>query len=226
MHRSSQPPGFTLVELLVVISIIAVLAGLLLAVIQNSRQAAKGVVCANNLRTIGEALGRYAADHNGTFPPAYDEDAEPPHYPVWSAALVSAGYLSEPDKGVHPVFLCPFDPEVGSEYDFLLRSYAYNIPGDDSEPVFVNNVNQPSRTILLAEWYGTDPYYQEYDHAMWDSDGWSWRRSGGIYPHHPNGGSNVLFYDLHVEFVKAVPEIPAKDIPLKWSFDEFDFTEP
>ena len=47
---------------------------------------------------------------------------------------------------------------MGSEYDFLLRSYAYNIPGDDSEPVFVNNVNQPSRTILLAEWYGTDPY--------------------------------------------------------------------
>ena len=61
---------------------------------------------------------------------------------------------------------------------------------------------------------------------MWDSDGWSWRRSGGIYPHHHNGGSNVLFYDLHVEFVKAVIDLPSPEVPIKWSFDEFDFTAP
>ena len=225
MHRSLRPIGFTLVELLVVISIIAVLAGLALGVIQHSRQGAKAVVCTNNLRTIADAFGRYAADNNGTFPPAYDPNAEPPNYAVWSAALVFGKYLAEPDEGVHPVFLCPFDPDADGEEAPLLRSYAYNIPDDDDEaPVHVNRVNHPARTILLAEWYGTDPGYKVDDHTLWDDDGWSWRRSGGIYPHHPNGGSNVLFYDLHVESVKGVPHIPAPDVSIKWSFEESDPT--
>ena len=226
MHRLSRPFGFTLVELLVVISIIAVLAGLALGVIQHSRQGAKAVVCTNNLRTIADAFGRYAADNNGTFPPAYDKNAEPPEYAVWSAALVYGKYLAEPEKGVHPVLLCPFDPAGDGEEAHLLRSYAYNIPDYDSDPVYVNRVNQPARTILLAEWYGTDPYYQVDGHTQWDDDGWSWRRSGGIYAHHPNGGSNVLFYDLHVESVKGVPDLPSPDVSIKWSFEESDPEKP
>lgn len=216
------PTGFTLVELLVVISIIAVLAGLLLSVVQRTRENAKVVLCTNNLRTLADAFGRYAANNNGTFPPAYDKDAEPPSYAVWSAALVNGGYLNEPAEGGRAVFLCPFEPDADEPDSYLYRSYAYNIPGEDADPVYVNRVNQPARTILLAEWYGDDPEYKIDDHALWDDDGWSWRRSGGIYAHHPNGGSNVLFYDLHVESVKGVPDLPAPNVFFKWSFEESD----
>jgi prepilin-type N-terminal cleavage/methylation domain-containing protein len=60
--------GFTLVELLVVIGIIAVLVALLMPVLKSARISAQRVACLNNLRQIGASVMLYVADYNGTMP--------------------------------------------------------------------------------------------------------------------------------------------------------------
>ena len=61
--RCGSREGFTLVELLVTISILGILVALLLPAVQQAREASRRVQCANHLRQIGIALSSYHATH-------------------------------------------------------------------------------------------------------------------------------------------------------------------
>jgi prepilin-type processing-associated H-X9-DG protein/prepilin-type N-terminal cleavage/methylation domain-containing protein len=69
-------PGFTLVELLVVVAIIMVLITLILPAVQSAREIARRIQCSSNLLQLGIALGHYVSIHE-VLPPGVVDQAGP-----------------------------------------------------------------------------------------------------------------------------------------------------
>ena len=65
--------GFTLVEILVVLAIIAVLATLLMPMAQRMSASATAAKCSSNLREIGRGYALFSADNNGSVPYTWDQ---------------------------------------------------------------------------------------------------------------------------------------------------------
>jgi type II secretory pathway pseudopilin PulG len=98
--------AFTIIELLVVISIIMILAGLVLAALGKVRVESRVANCKSNLRNIGTALAIYAKNHGGS--------GDPDAYPPWLTYLAVAGGKN-PYIPNSKVFICPADGTHGKD---------------------------------------------------------------------------------------------------------------
>src|SRR5437763_16260975 len=73
--RLARQRGFTLIEMLVVISIIAILAAILFPVFAQAREKARSASCLSNQKQIALAFSMYSQDYDETYPPAVQVDA-------------------------------------------------------------------------------------------------------------------------------------------------------
>ena len=126
---SNTRRGFTLVELLVVLSIVGVLVALILPAVQASRESARRLACSNHLKQIGLALQIYHDSHR-QLPPggiALGDCCLQPHLTTWTISLLpyveQQGLYDKYDRSLPnehpanrqvvqtlvPVYACPSD---------------------------------------------------------------------------------------------------------------------
>ncbi len=134
---SRQSSGFTLIELLVVIAIISILVGLLMPAVQQGREAANRIACANNLRQIGMACMHYHNDHH-CLPPSRTLFSYPGEL---NELLAPNGEDDEPDGdetlvGTWAVYILPFleQQNLYNLWDFSDTNGVANANGDYAVP--------------------------------------------------------------------------------------------
>ena len=132
--------GFTLVELLVVIGIIAVLISILLPTLARARESANRVKCASNLRQIAMASIAYANENKGSLPPPKFDNG-PTQSPTYDYIFTYSYTNSWVDKGeeiganigrlIARKHLTTWDiiecPSSGRAQDDQWRQYQYNV---------------------------------------------------------------------------------------------------
>ncbi len=187
--------GFTLVELLVMVCIIAVLASFVIAMLPQIKLAARRTASLNNLRGLGAALFAFAGDNDGKIP----------------------GRVASTDKW--PKLLLPYvgeNPRIYGEPDDMkcfLRTgknpleksrnnTSYILNGFNDIGAFENesleirllNIQKPSETILMACQSGTGNFYMDFREGNQNSV-LNLRAYGT--------GSNYLFADGSARFISA-----------------------
>jgi general secretion pathway protein G len=227
-HHRSAREAFTLIELLTVMAILAVLAGMLFPVIAKSREQARKTVCMNNLRQIGMALSLYATNHDGAIPTAEIPDApwRATHH-IWDGTLsppryLGLGYLHEKfGYGVkREMYYCPAAQgidrmdwprhswscweKVGSNVyeDMCGTSYVYRETGVGGKKLLGANAQTPAMAMdFQISARARNPANIGYCHFL--------------------GGVNILFYDGSVKWVPdptAQAAGYAEDIPASYEY--------
>ncbi len=159
----TRKKAFTLVELLVVITVIGLLIGLLLPAVQAARESARRLQCGNNLRQIGIALTMYVDSQgtSGVFPDA----AQLPDPSITSKPSLREVLNPYIEKNA-AVFHCPNDTSsrntdnspnsqsyfarFGISYEYYRTGMPSRDPANKTRQQLLKNYNRPSSEISIS----------------------------------------------------------------------------
>jgi len=182
---SASRPGFTVTELVVLVIIVAVLAGTLLPAIARYREESRRIRCRNNLNQLAKGMATYLNEHadGGVYPCPLGRTRNPNIYSgsEWLAALYWTGVI--PDPGV---YLCPSSRDTNRDgVDIGTRLQAATF---GSQTVSYAGMHYYSDKTEAGAIFRDDPR----DGPMGSDD------TQGDVNH--DGGMAILFFDSHVEW--------------------------
>lgn len=193
---------FTLMELLIVISIIAILAGLLLPALNAAREKGRQIACVANFKSCGTALAMYCDANDRRFPPSSGgtDDKEWWHYIAvdqrWVTSRTDWSWRSTLKK--MRFFICPSEPRLSVlNYGSFLPMHTIN------RSFYYGTVNAVSSRIN-----GPSKIIQTFEQTPYGNAGSAWIRSAdwnldygetalAVSIRH-TGKSNILYCDGHV----------------------------
>lgn len=210
--------GFTLVELLVVVAIIAILISFLAAVVPGALRRAKQAACANNLNQLDKAYKSWAGRHLGNFPlhrPAVGDAGVVPSC-VWKSgegnltasaaeqgAYVGPGALAYREYVDAGVMYCP----AGRRQDMQYRKV--NTTGNGTGPWWPASVMPAGQTRIQVSYMQRSTLNGNRSlnlaDASWEpamSDAFD--EQAFLNEQHPDG-FNVLYLSGSVKFIEIDP---------------------
>ena len=200
--------GFSLIELIVVIGLVAALVAMVMPMTSAVRRRARSTVCKSNLHQIGLSLLMYANNNRGwLFPVGRGSDVPPQkRWPV---------YVFQPAVWNPPIMLCPDDLQPQAEHSYILNSH---LP--EKHVKYGTALSIPiSDVVVMGEKVSDrDDYYME-DLA----GGNEFYGTVELFRHGAALGSNYLYLDLHVSSIR--PEQPPGGVD-PWDFPGQTTTKP
>lgn len=179
--------GFTLVEILVVLGVLMLLAGLLFPALSRAREGGRRTACLSNLSQVARGLQMYVQDNNRRFPPVPPPDpANPSLGPDGSKgwALAVADNLKN-----DAIFQCP---SQGQPIDEGFTDYWLN---GDLQGIGEVRLRTPTSVIMAG-----DGAANSVDYAVGPNVVEPWVNTDSFVTRHL-GGANYAFADGHVKWL-------------------------